>query len=1127
MNVCISSSSRRHFPHVAFSLLTLAAFVTFNGASLAQQSANVASAAAPHPLITHPIDETQLTTLKGNTHPLARPINDLGIAPATLPMERMLLVLKRSPQQETSLRQLLDNQHDKHSPNYHKWLSPEQFGKQFGPTDADMQTITSWLQSYGFQVGSTKGRTVLEFSGSASQVQQAFHTTIHKYVVNCEEHWANASDPSIPTALTPAVAGVLTLHNFVHKPFYKLANEKFQATLQPGKRPQFTSSSGLHALAPADYATIYNINPVYNGNSSATPPVPAIDGTGITIGVVGRSDIDMTDDIDNFRSIFAIAGPAPNVIVNGPDPGDVSGDDIEATLDVSWSNAIAPGAQVDFVNSAITNTTDGVTLSEIYIIENNLANIMTYSFGGCEAAEGSASAGEEALAEQAAAQGITFMASTGDSGAAGCADPNSETTVTPQEIGVNLPAATPFTTAVGGTMFNETAGGLTAATYWNSTNNSTNMSSALGYIPEDVWNESCTTSCQFGDTANISAGGGGVSAVFTPKPSWQANVTGIPNDSYRDVPDVALAAAAGNDPYLLCFESSCVGSQVSFYGVGGTSASTPSFAGIMALVDEKMSLTPAVNANDNSARQGLANYVLYPLAAAQETAKTACNASGTPALAATSGCVFNDVTVGNNAVPGETGYGTSTADYQAGTGYDQASGLGSINVANFVDAWAASTFTPTTTTLTLTPPSGKTLTTIPHGSSVGVQIGVTVSSGTPSGDVSLIASIAPNGKIGTTGVQQFTLSSGSVSSSTQQLPGGTYTVTAHYAGASTPASGSSPATFFAPSDSTPPTSVTVVPESSTLTLSNFTVNSSNQNVQIPNGSQLPFGSLVFVRADVAGASGQGAPTGTVKFADSFGSLPGTLNLPGFSPVVNPVSLVADSTNSTTTGTPINESNTSIGDGVINFDAGNHSISASYSGDNSFNAASSPASGAVTFTIQPGFAGVSGLANVTISAPGGSGTTTVGIIASSNFTTAINFTCSGLPSEATCSSSSATGKGPNTVLTTTITVTTTAPTARMLLPNHQTYYYAMIFGGGLPFAGIFLIASPKRRRAGLLVGLMMLAFLLMLPACGGGSSNGNGNQQKQNAGTPAGTSTVTVTATAGSLTESGTFTLTVQ
>lgn len=1053
----------RHLLHFAFSLLTLAAFLSFTRALLAQQSANAVSLPTPKPLITQPIDETQLTRLKGNMHPLAKPIYDVGIAPATLPMERMLLVLKRSPQQEAALRQVLDNQHDKNSPTYHKWLTPEQFGKQFGPSDADMQTITAWLQSYGFQVGATKGRSVLEFSGSASQVQQAFHTTIHKYVVNGEEHWANASDPSIPTALTPAVAGVYTLHNFVKKPLYKLAKEKFQATWHAGKKPQFTASNGLHALAPADYAIIYNINPVYTGSS--VPPVPPIDGTGITIGVVGRSDIDLTNDIDNFRQIFAISGPEPQVIVNGPDPGDVPGDDIEATLDVSWSDAVAPGAQVDFVNSAVTNTTDGTTLSEIYIIENNLANIMTYSFGACEAAEGDAYIAEEnALAEQAAAQGITFMSSSGDAGAEACDDPNTETVAT-LPIGVNLPAATPFTTSVGGTMFNE---GSNESLYWSTTNDSSNESSALGYIPENVWNESCASgACPSGATPNISAGGGGKSTgnvaaggTFSgfPKPSWQANVSGIPTDGARDVPDVALSAAAGNDPYLLCFQSSCVANaqnQVSFWAVGGTSASTPSFAGIMALVDQKMSMTSETDGD----RQGLANYVLYPLAAQQQTAKTACNASGTPpAPAPASGCVFNDVTKGNNAVPGELNYGTSAALYQAGTGYDQASGLGSLNVANLVNAWAAGTFTPTTTTLTLTPPTGKTLTTIPHGSAVGVQIAVaeTSSPSTPGvGDVSLIAAIAPDGSTpGTTGVDGFTLNSGSLSSTTTQLPGGTYTVTAHYAGASTP-------TFLAPSDSTPPTSITVLPETSTLTLSNFSVNN-NQNVQIPNGTSLPFGSLVFVRADVAGASGQGAPTGTVTFTDNNGGTPLPGSLPGFSPVANPVSLVADSTN----GTSLNESNTSIGDGVINFDAGNHSISASYSGDNSFNASNSSATGPVTFTITPGFTGVSGLGNVTISAPGGSGTTTVGIITSSNFTTAISFTCSGLPAEASCSSSPVTGQGPNKIVTATITVKTTAPVARMLLPNHQTYYYAMIFGGGLPFAGIFLLASPKRRRAGM-------------------------------------------------------------
>ena len=232
-----------------------------------QEAAQAAAVRAP--LITQPLDESRLTTLKGNTHPLARPLFDLGTAPASLPMERMLLVLKRSPEQEAALRKLLDDQQDKGSPSYHKWLTPEQFGKNFGPSDSDIQAITSWLQSHGFQVGTTKGRSVLEFSGSASQVKEAFHTTIHKYAVNGEQHWANASDPQIPTALTPAVAGIKTLHNFLKKPAIHVSDKRLFAKVIPGARPQFTGTDGTHALAPGDYATIYNAGPDrdrWNGN---------------------------------------------------------------------------------------------------------------------------------------------------------------------------------------------------------------------------------------------------------------------------------------------------------------------------------------------------------------------------------------------------------------------------------------------------------------------------------------------------------------------------------------------------------------------------------------------------------------------------------------------------------------------------------------------------------------------------------------------------------------------------------------------------------------------------------------------------------------------------------------------
>jgi len=463
------------------SVASLAGFLILaflSPAALAQQS-SVPEQAVTQPLITQAIDESKLTVLTGNTHPLARTLFDLGTAPATLPMSRMQLVLKRSAAQEFALRTLLDNQQDKHSANYHKWLAPEEFGKQFGPTDGDIQIITAWLQSHGFQVGTTKGRTVLEFSGSASQVQEAFHTAIHRYVVNGEEHWANASDPAIPTALAPAVAGVLTLHNFLKKPALRMLPQPFAGKIQPGKRPALTFSDGSHGMAPADFATIYN-------SASLLVETPtAINGTGVTIAVVARSNLYSVDspaeDITDFRSseVFDLVPGSFNVVLNGPDPGDLGGgDEAEATLDASWSGAVAPGANIDFVVSASTNTADGTDLSEIYIVENNLADVMTESFSSCEGVTTTTEAAATSLlAEQAAAQGITYFVSTGDSGAEGCDDPDTETVAT-QPISVNVLASTPFTVAVGGTLFNDTAD---PTKYWAATN--TNQESALSYIP--------------------------------------------------------------------------------------------------------------------------------------------------------------------------------------------------------------------------------------------------------------------------------------------------------------------------------------------------------------------------------------------------------------------------------------------------------------------------------------------------------------------------------------------------------------------------------------------------------------------------------------------------------------------
>ncbi|HWO29193.1 MAG TPA: Ig-like domain repeat protein, partial [Candidatus Acidoferrum sp.] len=588
---------------------------------------------------------------------------------------------------------------------------------------------------------------------------------------------------------------------------------------------------------------------------------------------------------------------------------------------------------------------------------------------------------------------------------------------------------------------------------------------------------------------NIQAGGTTPGVI---KPSWQAAVTGIPNDNVRDLPDISLTAA-GHDPYLLCLDGSCLPNQgqISVYFISGTSASAPSFAGIMALVDQ------------NRGRQGQADYTLYRLAAAESAYPTQCNGSNTTTPPATT-CIFNDVTVGNNVVPGEVG-----TQYQATPGYDLTTGLGSVNVANLVTAWGASTFSPTTTALKLN--SAVTPITVPHGTAVNVSIVVTPNSGTvmPKGEASLIAAAG-----GTSGggsglqLQGYTLVNGSITSTTDQLPGGTsYLVHAHYAGDGA----------FAPSDSTPLT-VTVTAESSTTTVSAF--NLGVQSTPQILGTTLPFGTNVLVRADVAGATGHGVATGMVTFSDLCNAT--ACNLPGaiFNPVGNPVSLNS-------------QGNTSIGAGVINFDAGSHTISASYAGDPSFSLSNSTQP--VTFTIQRGFAGVSGPTNVSVTSPGISGTTTVGIIASTGFTTAVSFTCSGLPAEAACTPTSATGSGPNTIVNTNINVTTTAPHTTMLQPSQRPYYFATIFFstiftlipaifGGLPLAGVFFLAAPKRRRRSVLLGMMLLALLVTVPACGGG---GGGSHHTQDPGTPAGTYTVTVTATAGSISQQGSFTLTVQ
>lgn len=622
--------------------------------------------------ITGNINNGQLETLSGNVYPLARPEFDQGAAPSDLAMDHMLLVLTRSAAQEAALETLLKQQQDPTSPQYHKWLTPQEFGAQFGAADSDIQTITNWLESQGFTINQvSNGRTIIDFSGTAGQVQQAFHTQIHQYLINGVQHWANATNPQIPAALTPVIAGPATLHNFTKQPQLIHSNQTFEASVAAGVGPQFTESSGNYYLSPGDYAVIYNLNPLFNAG---------INGAGRTIAIVARSNIRVSD-ITDFRSTFGLPTNNPNVIVNGTNPGTSdTGDEEEAVLDTSWAGATAPGATVDLVVSESTNTTDGTDLSEMYIIDNNLADVMTESFGDCEL-DGYTQAqaiSYSSLAEQAAAEGITYFVASGDSGAVGCASGSDNTSN--GQLSVNILAANPYVVAVGGTEFNEN-GNYSA--YWSSTNSSTGVS-ALSYIPEDVWNESCTVStgvnpCPNGTSPGIYAGGGGAS-IFYSKPSWQTGITGIPNDGARDVPDVALTAA-GHDPYLVCINGSCRPNSrgyISFSGYYGTSAATPSMAGITATILQEI-----------GGRLGLINTTLYQIAATE--ALSDCNGSsqnGPPA----SNCVFHDVTVGNNSVPGEANY--PNGRYSATAGYDLASGLGSVNAANLAIGLGACAGTP-------------------------------------------------------------------------------------------------------------------------------------------------------------------------------------------------------------------------------------------------------------------------------------------------------------------------------------------------------------------------------------------------------------------------------------------------
>ncbi|HEX6881619.1 MAG TPA: S53 family peptidase, partial [Terriglobales bacterium] len=615
---------------------------------------------APRNRIVAPINAGELTRLRGNLPSRARAEFDRGAVAPSFVMTHMLLSLKPTAEQEASLENLLADQQNPSSPKFHKWLTPEQFAEQFGASQSDFDKTVSWLQSNGFKVTQkARSRRWIAFDGTAAQAAAVFHTQIRQYAVNNKLRYSNSTAPSIPTALSAVVGGV-RLHNFrpqAHAVVRKL-------------KPSFTSDqSGNHFLVPDDFATIYGLHGLYNAG---------IDGTGQKIAVMGQTSIQMSN-VATFRSLSGLPANTPTVILNGPDPGIISGDDTEAYLDLQWAGAVAPKAQIIYVNSG--GTASGAFDALNYAIDNNTAPVISISYGDCEPNFTSSDINTiKGWLQQANAQGQTVIGPSGDDGAADCDYPAtaSQVVITATHgLAVDVPSSFPYVTAVGGTTFEEGTG-----TYWDTTNNSKN-GSALSYIPEVSWNDTLANIGNGG--TSFAATGGGVSILFN-QPTWQTG-TGI-NSTMRTVPDIAFAASVNHDGYLTCTPGYCVSpngyrdsANTYLSVVGGTSAGVPAFAGMVALINQKTGQS-----------QGNLNPVLYQ-------------------LASTNPSVFHDITNGDNKVPCASGTpdcpsGGGMIGYSAGVGYDMNTGLGSLDGSALVNSWPGTypdfKFSGTSSSLTLT-----------------------------------------------------------------------------------------------------------------------------------------------------------------------------------------------------------------------------------------------------------------------------------------------------------------------------------------------------------------------------------------------------------------------------------------
>jgi hypothetical protein len=1032
--------------------------------------------------ISQPVDSASMAPLTGSLHPMAKAEFDQGLADNSKVIQGMSINFKRSAAQEASLTALLKAQQDPGSPFYHKWLTQAEFGQQFGMSSADLDKVTGWLQQEGFTVTSVAAsRNSINFSGNIANVEKAFQAKIHNFSVNGETHFANAAQISIPSSFAGTVSSVRGLNDFRLKPQVRFPKSREAAT-----SPHFTSGiSGVHYVAPGDFAVIYDVNPLYTAGNT---------GKGVTIAVIGQTDI-VPADITDFRGAAGLTANDPTVVtVPNTTPlsvaaGSASNDLSETDLDLEWSGGVATGASIVLVNSgdiftslsyAIQNPINGITIP-----------IISQSYGACEAA---ISSGDQTTIEgwlkQANSQGQTVVLASGDSGAADCETPGA--TSATQGLAVDYPGSSAYVTAAGGSEFTGDGTAQTpqtgAGTYWsaNGTGGVSDdlITSAKSYIPEMAWND---TTFSIANGGGLSAGGGGVSALW-PKPSWQTGVAGIPADGHRDVPDISLNASPDHDAYLYCTQVQTLGSGSNYVSscqatsfrlndgsqsdtndlkgaAGGTSFAAPAFAGLLAIFEQKLATGGGL---------GNINPALYQLAANSTTYASA----------------FHDIKTGNNQVPCTasspncpTG-SNPVIGYTAGTGYDQATGLGSVDANNLATAFGALLqATGTKTTLTVAP-----------GNSVEINEALTFT-----------ATVAPNTlTTAPTGTVNFFVDGGTTPTSeplsgtapfTATFPfkfpqSGTHSVTAAFVSGNTTYTSSTSASQ----------TITVVAQGTAATTTAVTI----------TPTSFPLGSSVTLAATVTGTTA-GTLTGPMTFTTG-GKTIGTVQ-----------QVTIGSGNTATASLTVN-STASLG-----FVAGTDTITAAYGGD-TYNATSS---GTTTATVSnPGI--TLSATNMTISSPspGNSGTSTITLTSTGGYAGTAALSASASTLNANYGFGSTGAQTVNVALSsggtgsTTITITTVAASGNIKnapAGNFRKTAARIAAAGGTAAGCILLLLIPGIRRKRWPVALAMLVFLSVGAGmgCGGGGPAG---------AAPAGTYTVTVSAADSSnanITGSTTFTVTIQ